>query len=210
MIGGFVDGLLDALGDLGPGFLHLAIAGLAFAETALLLDLLVPGEVGMVLAGAAAHRAEVQLPGLVLAGAVGAALGDSCSYGLGRLVAAGRLPGTARALQRVQPSLRRAESFFARRGGAAVFLARWVGALRAVVPFVAGAARMPYGTFLAWNVAASVGWVATVVTSGWVLGSAVAVTVDRVGAVVSVLAVGGLVVWFPAMRRRRARPTVNA
>jgi membrane protein DedA with SNARE-associated domain len=209
VIGGLADGLLDALGRLGPGLLHLAVAGLAFAETALFLDLLVPGEVGMVLAGAAAHRAGIGVAGLVAAGAAGAVVGDSCSYVLGRAAAAGRLPGSARALRRLGPTVERAEAFFDRRGGAAVFLGRWVGALRAVVPFVAGAARMPYGRFLAWNVAASIGWVSTVVLAGWALGSTVAATVDRVGTVVSAVVVAALVVWALRARRRRQRASAG-
>jgi membrane protein DedA with SNARE-associated domain len=203
VIAGLAESLLDGLARLGPGLLHLAVAGLAFAETALFLDLLVPGEVGMVLAGAAAHRGGIALPGLIAAGAAGAILGDSCSYALGRAVAAGRLPGTARVIRRFGPSLGRAEEFFDRHGGGAVFLGRWVGALRAVVPFVAGAARMPYGRFLVWNVAASIGWVATVVGLGWGLGSAVASTVDRVGAWLSAAVVAGLAAWWLLARRKR-------
>jgi membrane-associated protein len=203
LIGALLDGLLDDLGSLGPGLLHAAVAGLAFAETAMFLDLLVPGEVGMVVAGAAAHRGGVGWPGLVAAGAAGAVLGDSCSYLLGRLAASGRLPGSSRLLRRADASVERARRFFARRGGLAVFLGRWVGALRAVVPFVAGTVRMPYGRFLVANVAASVGWVASVTGAGWVLGSAAAETVDRIGLGVSLVAVAGLAAWFLVRRRRR-------
>jgi membrane protein DedA with SNARE-associated domain len=195
-----LDSLLDALGNLGPGLLHLAVAGLAFAETALFLDIVVPGEVGLVLAGAAAHRADIGVVGLIAAGVVGAVVGDSCSYALGRVASRG---GVVR--RRAGPALERAESFFGRRGGAAVFLGRWVGALRAVVPFVAGAAGMPYGRFLVWNVAASIGWVSTVVLLGWALGDAVARTVDRVGGWISAVAVAGLVTWLLVSRRRRSR-----
>jgi membrane-associated protein len=197
-----IDSLLDAIGRLGPGVLHLVVAGLAFAETALFLDLVVPGEVGMVLAGAAAHRAGIAVPGLVAAGAAGAVIGDTCSYLLGRAAARGRLLGSAAVRRRLGPAVERAERHFERRGGLAVFLGRWVGALRAVVPFVAGAARMPYGRFLLWNVAASIGWVTTVVVLGWVLGEAVAGTVDRVGVWVSAVVVAGLAAWWLLRRRR--------
>lgn len=46
---GWLDGLLERLGDLGPIALLAVAAGLAFAETAMFL---VPGEVGLVLVGA--------------------------------------------------------------------------------------------------------------------------------------------------------------
>jgi membrane-associated protein len=197
---GVLDSLLGRLGELAPVLLHLLVAGLAFAETALFLDLLVPGEVGLVLAGAAArHGGTATLPGLIAAGSVGAVLGDSCSYVLGRLASGSRLG------LRVSHELHRAERFFERRGGMAVFLGRWVGALRAVVPFVAGAAHMPYGRFFAWNVAASLGWVSTVVAVGWYFGDDVARTVDRLGAGLSLVVVVGLGVWFLRRRRERVR-----
>ncbi len=191
MLAGVLDSLLDALGDLGPGLLHLAVAGLAFAETALFLDILVPGEVGMVLAGAAAERSDIGVVGLIAAGAAGAVLGDSVSYALGRATSGSRLG--RRATERLGTKMERAESFFDRRGGLAVFFGRWVGALRAVIPFVAGAAGMPYGRFLAWNVAASIGWVSTVILLGWTFGDAVADTVERAGGWVSAGVVGVLV-----------------
>jgi membrane-associated protein len=205
-----LDTLLDELGNLGPGLLHLAIAGLAFGETALFLDLIVPGEVGMVLVGAAAHRAGIGIPSLIAAGAAGAVLGDTCSYVLGRAVAAGALPGTTWVTRRFEHTLADAQRFFDRRGGMAVFLGRWVGALRAVVPFAAGVGHMPYVRFFAWNIAASIGWVTTVVVLGWALGETVAGTVDRVGGWLSLVVLAGLGAWFVRRRRRRRQPDEGA
>lgn len=203
MLAELVGGVLDALGDLGPGLLHLAVAGLAFAETALFLDIVVPGEVGMVLAGAAARRADIGLVGLVAAGALGATVGDSCSYALGRFLGTRAMERWGFLQRRLGPSIDRAHDSFARRGGVAVFLGRWVGALRAVVPFVAGMAGMPYRRFLPWNVAASIAWVAAVVGIGWAVGETIADTVDRVGTAVSVVVVVAIAVVFVVRRRRR-------
>src|SRR5688572_23463214 len=81
---------------------------------------LVPGEVGMVLAGAAARRSDVGVVGLIAAGAAGAVLGDSVSYVLGRTTSGSRWG--RRATERLGPTVERAEAFFRRRGGMAVFL----------------------------------------------------------------------------------------
>jgi membrane protein DedA with SNARE-associated domain len=209
---GLGDALIDGVADLGPVGLHLAVAGLAFGETAMFLDLVVPGEVGLVVGGAAAARSGVGLPGLVAAGALGATLGDSVSYALGRAAGAGRLPGSHWVLRHSTRSRPDAEALFARHGGRAVFLGRWVGALRAVVPFVAGFAGMRYRSFLPWNVAASVLWVGTVVCLGAAFGDDIASVVDRVGLAVSALAVIALAGVFVSRRRRavRSRSTVGA
>ena len=162
----------------------------------------------MVLVGAAGRHASVPLPTLVVAGAAGATLGDSTSYLFGRLVAAGHVPGSARALRRVTGSVGRAERFFGRHGGRAVFLGRFVGALRAVVPFAAGLGGMPFRRFLPWNVVASLAWVGLVLGAGWLLGRSVAAVVEDVSAAVSltVVAVLGLLVLRRRRAARRARP----
>jgi membrane protein DedA with SNARE-associated domain len=62
---------------------------------------------------------------------------------------------------------------------------------------------MPYPRFLGWNVAASVAWVAAVVTVGYAFGETIASAVDRVGTVVSAVVVIGIVAWVVYRRRRR-------
>lgn len=198
-----LDSVLDVLADLPPPLLHLAVAGLAFAETAMFLDLLVPGEVGMVLAGAAAARAELPPVWLIVAGVIGATAGDSCSFALGRAVSTERLRRPAWVLDRARKAGAKAEPFFARHGGAAVFFGRFVGALRAAVPFAAGAGSMRYRRFLVWNVLASVAWVSTVVLLGWFLGEHIAEVVDRVGGIISFVAIAVIVVVLVVRRRRR-------
>ena len=194
--------IIDFLARATGPTLYVLVAVLAFSETAMFFDLLVPGEVGMVLAGAAGAQGDVSLLGLVVAGASGALLGDSFSYVLGRRYGPRLVHRFAFVRRRLEPHLDSAHAYFARRGGVAVFGARWVGALRAVVPFVAGTAAMPYPRFLVWNVLASFGWVSTTVALGWYAGEPAARAVDRIGLVVSAVVV---VVIAAAWLRRRQR-----
>ena len=76
--------ILDAVAGLGGWLLCLAVLGLSFGESAVLMDFVVPGEVGMVVAGAAAGRNDLSPWVLVAFGTVGAVLGDSFSYVIGR------------------------------------------------------------------------------------------------------------------------------
>lgn len=198
--------LLDLVADLPEPLLYLVAALLAFGETAIGLDLVVPGEAGMVIVGASGERAGVPLVGLVAAAAVGATSGDLVSYWIGRRFGL-RVLDRWSFSRRLLPKAKRAEAYFERGGGPAVFAGRWVGALRAVVPLVAGTARMPFTRFVAWNVAASVTWTATVVTLGYVAGSEVASAVDRAGGWLSVAVVALVVAWLLWRRRaRRAAP----
>jgi len=184
-------------------FLHAAAFFLAFAECALFLDLVVPGEAGMVVAGAAAARADVPLPSMIAAAAAGAIIGDSVSYVIGRRWGLAVVRRWEPVRRRVEPRVERAEQYFAERGGVAVFLGRFVGVVRGVVPVVAGTARMPYRRFLPWNIAASLVWTGAVMSAGYLLGRNVESLVSRASVVVTGVVVAGVVIWWVVARRRR-------
>ncbi len=200
---GVADRVLDATSSLGTPWLHLAAGGLAYGETAVFLDLIVPGEVGMVVVGAAAASGDIALAPVVLVAAIGATLGDSTSYALGRFAGRPLLCRWEPIRRRVAPKIEHAERQFAERGGALIFFARFVGALRAIAPLVAGIERMPFRRFLAWNVAASVCWATLTVTLGYAFGDEIASFVDRGGWVVSIVALAVIAGWW-LWRRRRA------
>jgi len=101
----------------------------------------------------------------------------------------------------------RAETYLARRGGRAVFFGRFVGVLRAMVPTLAGLTRMPYRTFLPWNVAGALVWGPGFVLLGYVAGGSyhqVASWAGRASAVLFAVAavVVGLLVGGRAVSRR--------
>ena len=200
---GVADRILDATSQLEAPWLHLAAGGLAFGETAIFLDLLVPGEVGMVVVGASAAAGDVALLPVIAVAALGATLGDSVSYTLGRVAGRPLLCRWEPVRRRMEPKIDRAQDQFAQRGGGVVFLGRFVGALRAVVPLVAGIERMPFRRFLAWNIAASIVWASITVSLGWFFGEDIASFVDRGGWVVSIVVVAALIGWWLWRRRHR-------
>jgi membrane protein DedA with SNARE-associated domain len=89
--------------------------------------------------------------------------------------------------------------FLRERGGFAVFLGRWTAFARAVTPALAGIARMPYRTFLAYNAVGGIVWGTTFVLLGYLAGNSYA-TVEKVAGrwiagVLAVVVVGGLIGW---------------
>jgi membrane-associated protein len=203
-VSSFAERVLDTIADLGGGALHLAAFLLAFGETALFMDLVVPGEAGMVVAGAAAARGDVPLPTMIAAATAGAIIGDSVSYLIGRRWGMALVHRWRPVRERLEPRVERARSFFDRHGGAAIFIGRWIGAVRGVVPAVAGTADMPYRRFLPWNVLASITWCTVVVTAGYLLGRNVEAVISRLSLLVTGVVVIGLTVWWVIRRRRRA------
>jgi membrane protein DedA with SNARE-associated domain len=142
---------------------------LAAAESAAFVGLAVPGETAMLLGGFLASRHHVSLPVMMAAGAVGAVVGDSVGYELGRLF--GAPLKRSRLGRRVgQDRWAKAEAYLRDKGGRAVFLGRFVGVLRALVPALAGMSRMPYRTFLPWNLAGGIIWAPGFVLLGYLAG----------------------------------------
>ena len=190
---GFLDTILSA-----PAWTVLGIIALVvFAEDALFVGFVLPGETVAILGGVAANRGHVSLRAVLAVVVLAAIVGDSVGYEVGRH-AGPRVLGLP-ILRRRQRRLDDARDFLARRGGSAVFLGRWVAFFRAVMPALAGTARMPYPKFLAYNAAGGLIWDVAVVLAGYFAGASYARVEKAFGPVaavaVVVLALVGLAVW---------------
>lgn len=180
------------LAAMDSATLYAAVALLAFAETAVFADLLVPGEVGMLVVAAAGAEAGLSWPWLAVCAGLGATAGDSVSFTVGRLWGRRILEWRRRKGGRAAAAVARSTESFARLGGPAVFLGRWIGVLRAVVPVVAGSPGMSWPRFFGWNVLASAAWGTAVVAVGYHVGPVASRFLRAVGwAAVAGLAVAG-------------------
>lgn len=203
-----MDLIAIAQGLTGPAA-YAAVGGFALLESAAFAGLIVPGETAMLLGGALAALGQVSLPLMIAAAIVGAVLGDLVGYGIGsslgprlRTGALGRLVGAHR--------WDRADDLIRRRGPAAVFLGRWIGLARALVPAVAGATGMPLGRFLLWNVLGGTTWATTVLLVGYAAGTSWTAVQGWLGTAmtVSTAVLGALLVLSVLRRRRRRGATV--
>jgi membrane protein DedA with SNARE-associated domain len=140
----------------------------AFGESFVFLSLAFPGTSLLIAAGAL--MATGALPySPVLAGAVlGAVLGDSVSYWLGCRFGP--------AIARIWPFTRNPDllpggiRFFARYGGLSVFIGRFFGPIRAVIPLAAGVMQMPSGRFWIANIGSALVWAPMLLFAGDVVG----------------------------------------
>jgi membrane protein DedA with SNARE-associated domain len=142
----------------------------AFGESFAFVSLAFPGTTVLIAAGTL--MASGSLPyGSVLAGAVlGAVLGDSVSYWIGRRFG----PGIARRwpFSRNPELLPRGIGFFERHGGKSVFIGRFFGPIRAVIPLTAGIMKMPGGRFWFANVTSALVWAPMLMFVGDAVGEA--------------------------------------
>jgi undecaprenyl-diphosphatase len=159
----------------------------------------------MLAAGFFAQQNLLELDAVIVVGIVGAILGDNIGYQMGsRLGREWLLRHGARFGLRTQ-RLDKAEIFFARHGAKAVFLGRFVGFARALVPFVAGASRMPYRHFLVYNALGAALWTLGCVLLGYFLGASWRVAehwISGTGLIIAgLVAVAVIGIWIRGRRR---------
>lgn len=196
----------DALLGLHGPVIYAVVVALVFAEAALFFGFVFPGETAIVIAGVLASQHQVSLPVLLGAIVVAAVVGDSVGYEIGRRFGT-RLLGT-RALHPHRHKVGRAQDLLRRRGALAVFIGRFTAVLRAMMPALAGSAKMPYGKFLAFNALGGMTWGVGFTIGGYVAGTAfeqVAQWAGRVLAIaVAVVVVAAIVVWSIRRGRKEA------
>jgi membrane protein DedA with SNARE-associated domain len=128
----------------------------AFGESFAFLSLLFPGTTLLIAAGTLMSDGTLPYAPVLIGAVVGATLGDSVSYWIGRRFGSG--------ITRIWPFTRNPEllpsgiKFFARHGGKSVFIGRFFGPMRAVIPLAAGVMEMPRGWFWFVNVASALVW----------------------------------------------------
>lgn len=136
----------------------------AFGESFAFLGLLFPGTTLLIAAGALIKSGSLSLWPIVIGAVLGAVLGDAVSYWIGRRLG-GRLTG-------IWPFARNPEllaagmQFFHRHGGKSVFIGRFFGPVRAIVPLAAGIMRMSPRLFWVANVTSALVWAPLLVLTG--------------------------------------------
>jgi undecaprenyl-diphosphatase len=156
----------------------------------------------VLLGGFLASQGVLSLPELMIVVSVGAILGDSVGYELGRWLGRDWLVRIGRPLGFGESHMARVDRFFARHGGKTVFFARFSAFFRIMVPFAAGAARLRYVHFLFYNMLGGVAWSIASVLVGYVAGESWPIVdrwIGRTGAVVALIALVA-VAWL--LRRR--------
>lgn len=149
-------GLIDFVRSIDP-VARTLFAGLAvMLETSVLIGLIFPGDT-VVLVAAVGVTSVGQGIAMVVVVVLGALVGESIGFALGRWLGphirsswVGRRIGESNWV--------RAEQYFARRGGIAIFLSRFLPVLHSLVPLTVGMSGYAYRRFIAWTAPACLLW----------------------------------------------------
>jgi membrane protein DedA with SNARE-associated domain len=173
-------GLLDRYGyPLVTLFVGVESSGIPF-----------PGETMLVTAAVYAGTGHLSITGVIVAGAIGAIVGDNLGYTAGRYGGRALVTRYGRYVRLRPEHLEYAERFFEQHGDKTVFLGRFVAVLRAWAAFLAGTNRMRWPKFLLFNAAGGITWAVVFGMLGYTLGH----NLPLLHKVISLLGIGGVVV----------------
>lgn len=192
--------------SLHAALAYTAIFLAAFLEAIPILGSLIPGSTVILALSALVPSGSLHLTPVLVAAIAGALLGDGLAYWIGR--SSQRQVLTSWPLSNYSLLVAKSEAFFHRYGTLAVFLARFVPPVRAVVPITAGALGMPPRRFYPVNAVAVLVWAAAHVLSGALAGSAAekwGMTIEHYGwpLVGGIIAIGTIAVGVYHWRHRR-------
>ena len=151
------------------GLAPLVAAALAAAETTAFLSVLIPSTALLMAVGAAASTGAFPLLPIWVGAVIGAMIGSSFSWWLGRRFGPAILQMWP---LRDQPDVTaRAQDAFLRWGVLAVPAGHFIGPLRAVVFLMAGVSHMDFPRFLAVNLVGATAWAWAIPKSGEIGGN---------------------------------------
>ena len=158
---GFFDQLVDWAADHGYAAIIAIVAGDGVFP-------LFPGETVIIAGGTLAATGRLSLLLVILAGAIGAVIGDSAAYWLGRAGGVpirrffGRIAGHDRVIA--------AERMVQRRGPVLVFVGRFLPGIRLAINLSCGAGQMAYKRFLLFDALGALVWSTQAAVLGYIFG----------------------------------------
>jgi membrane protein DedA with SNARE-associated domain/membrane-associated phospholipid phosphatase len=163
-----IERLIEDVGQALGKWTYLLVGVMAFLETGAFIGLVAPGETTVIVGGVVAGQGEISLSVLIAITWTAAVAGDLVSYTLGRRLGRAWLLRHGERVKITEERLHQVEGFFERRGGVTILIGRFIGFVRAIAPFVAGASKMPLRKFLPYDVLGAGAWATTFCVLGYV------------------------------------------
>ena len=149
---------------------YLAVGGIVFAESGLLVGFFLPGDSLLFTAGFLASQGYLNIVALIIVTFVAAVVGDTVGYLFGKKVGDKIFLKEGSFL--FDPSnLERTKIFYKKYGNWAVMFCRFVPVVRTFVPILAGVGEMKLSTFLKFNFLGAIAWPTVVLSVGYFFGS---------------------------------------
>ena len=202
--------LADLSNSLG-GWMYAILFAVVFCETGLIVTPFLPGDSLLFAVGALVAIPETNLsfPLMFALLLIAAILGDAVNYSIGRKLGPKVFSSeTSRLLNRQH--LEKAQIFYQKYGGKAIFLARFLPIVRTFAPFVAGIGKMDRLRFWMFNISGAICWVGVFLTAGYFFGNIPSIKRNFSAVILGIIVVSALPVvyeWYKAKREFRQETT---
>lgn len=206
-----LDKHLSTLSTSLGSWLYVILFAVVFCETGLIVTPFLPGDSLLFAVGAlvALPEAGLSLPLIFVLLTVAAILGDAVNYRVGRMIGP-KIFRSEKSLLLNKNYLLKAQRFYEKHGGKAIFLARFVPIVRTFAPFVAGAGKMNYFRFWLFNVGGAIIWVGMFLVGGYLFGNLAIVKRYFSLVMLGIIVVSVLPIAFEWWRDRKQTKTANA
>jgi undecaprenyl-diphosphatase len=206
--------LLEDAGKALGTWTYAVVGLLAFLETGAFLGFIAPGETAVIVGGLVAGQGQISLLALIAIVWVCCLAGDAVSYELGRHKGRRWLLKYGARLQITEGRLDQVEKLLTNHGPLMIIVGRFLGFVRPLMPFIAGASRMPFKRFFPYDVLAAGAWSVLFCTLGFLFWR----SIDQLTTYVSrglfafgtlVVVIGGIVALIHLRRSPEARAKVR-
>ena len=191
----YLNFLLPAYESLGR-WGYWAVLLVSLLESLAFVGTFIPGMIIVLFVGFASANGVLDLGDLIWFVAIGGIIGDSLSYYLGT-------KGTK--FFRLENKffkyshLEKGKEFFEQHGSKSIFLGRFIGPIRSIVPFIAGLTHLRKGVFLFWDIISGFAWATTILLLGYFFGQtakALEMWITRVGIFLLILGAISIFLWL--------------
>ena len=201
-----VEGLAVAI-DLPTGglalFAYLVLGLIVGLES---MGVPLPGETTLVAAALLASQDRLSLVWVIAAAAIGAIVGDSTGYAIGRRYGRGLYDRLGRRSHHFSADrIASAERYFHRYGMWTVFFGRFVALLRILAGPMSGSLRMHYPRFLIANATGGILWASLVAVVAYKIGEHASKIFGQASLIALAAVAAALVTAWIVFKRRRSR-----
>jgi len=159
-----IEDIAQGLGE----WAYLLVAFMAMAETAAFIGFFAPGEFTIILGGVLAGQGTLSIQLLIGIAWVSCVAGDGVGFYLGHRLGREFAVKHGPKVRLTEDRFRKVEDFFHKHGGKTILIGRWLGLIRPLMPFTAGASGMSYRRFLPYDVLGAGLWATTWCLLGYV------------------------------------------
>jgi membrane-associated protein len=172
-----------------------------FAESGLLVGFFLPGDSLLFTIGVVSGAGKLPIVPMILMLAAASILGDGSGFLLGSTLGYSLFQKDSKIFRREY--LDRTKEFYARHGGKTIVYAKFVPIIRTFAAFIAGVGKMNYSRFLLFNIGGAIGWVATMITLGFLLGKNEIIQKNFEKVVLAIIAVSLIPVALQLLKGRK-------